>query len=87
MQSEPHEDPLEDTHAGRGPERDNPLDGAGTGVFGAAPETIGVPNVTGRGHHPPTPDRDRPGWPRWALSILIGLLLVVLGSSAALWLF
>ena len=88
MQIEPNIDPWEDTHGKRGRERDNPLDGAGSREFGASPETIGVPNVTGQ---PPrrsaSPDSDRPRWSRTAVLGVIGVLLVVLGSSAYVWLF
>ncbi len=88
MPIEPNVDIWEDTHGERGRERDNPLDGAGSGEFGASPETIGVPNVTGP---PPrrsrSSDGDRPRWSRTALLGVIGVLLVVLGSSAYVWLF
>ena len=87
MPLEPDVDPWEETDEERGPERDNPLEGAGSGVFGASPETIGVPDVTGRAPRAPSPDPGGPGWSRGLLLAVIGLLLVVLGSSAYLWLF
>ncbi len=88
MQIEPEINPWEDTQEQRGPERDNPLEGAGSGAFGASPETVGVPNVTGQARPKTTnSDRNGPRWSRGALLGVIGVLLVVLGSSAYVWLF
>lgn len=84
---EPDIDPWEDTHKERGPERDNPLDGAGSGPFGASPETIGVPNVTEKPLQSANSHSDRPGWSRGALLGVIVVLLVILSSSAYVWLF
>lgn len=88
MPLEPDTDPWKDTEGQRGPERDNPLDGAGSGPFGASPETIGVPNVTEKAPSKSADSTgDQPRWSRGALLSVIGVLLVVLGSSAYVWLF
>lgn len=79
-------DPWRDTDQGRAPERDNPLDGAGSGTLGASPETIGVPNVTG-GVSPSRPSGgDAPRMPRAAVVAVVALLLLVVVLSAIAWL-